>query len=177
MVNNITNFTNNYNFTAGAALSSNISEFIDYTLSYSGNFNNAVNSFNPNLDNKFYSHLVSAKLNLLTKKGWFVLNDIGNQVYTGLADGFNQNFWLWNVSAGKKFLEKQRGELKITVFDLLKQNQSVSRTVDALYIEDVQTVVLQQYFMLTFTYTLRNFGKPSAPQRSGMGGNSEFRGR
>ncbi len=177
MVNDISNFTNNYNFTAGLALSSNISEYIDYTLSYNGNFNNAVNSFNPNLNNKYYSHTVAAKLNLLTKKGWFVLNDLSNQVYTGLADGFNQNFWLWNVSAGKKFLEKQRGELKITVFDLLKQNQSVSRTVDALYIEDVQTVVLQQYFMLTFTYTLRNFGKPAATQRSGMGENSDFRGR
>jgi hypothetical protein len=84
---------------------------------------------------------------------------------------------LWNVSAGKKFLSKQRGELKVTVFDLLKQNQSVSRTVDALYIEDVQTVVLQQYFMLTFTYSLRNFGKPAANNRAGVGGNSDFRGR
>jgi len=26
------------------------------------------------------------------------------------------------------------------------------------YIEDVQTQVLQQYFMLTFSYRLRNFG-------------------
>jgi hypothetical protein len=37
--------------------------------------------------------------------------------------------------------------------------------------------VLQQYFMLTFTYTLRNFGKPSANGRGGMGGNTDFRGR
>jgi hypothetical protein len=174
-VNNIKNFTNNYNYSAGITISSNISEYIDYTLGYNGNFNNAVNSFNPNLNNKFYSHNIGAKLNLLTKNGWFLLNDLGNQVFTGLADGFNQNFWLWNVSAGKKFLEKQRGELKITVFDLLKQNQSVNRTVDALYIEDVQTVVLQQYFMLTFTYTLRNFGKPATNGRSGMNGNSEIR--
>ena len=176
-VNGVSNFTNNYNYAAGVSVASNISEFIDFTISYNGNFNNAINSFNPNLNNKFYSHNASAKLNLLTKKGWFLLNDIGNQVYTGLADGFNQNFWLWNVSAGKKFLSKQRGELKVTVFDLLKQNQSVSRTVDALYIEDVQTVVLQQYFMLTFTYSLRNFGKPAANNRAGVGGNSDFRGR
>jgi hypothetical protein len=174
-VNDVKNFTNNYTYTAGLALSSNISEFIDYTLSYSGNLNNAINSFNPNLNNKFYNHTVSGKVNLLTKNGWFVLNDVSNQIFSGLSDGFNQNFWLWNVSAGKKFLPKQRGEIKASVFDLLKQNQSISRTVDALYIEDVQTVVLQQYFMLTFTYTLRNFGKPSAAPRSGMGGNTEFR--
>jgi hypothetical protein len=173
-VNGINNYTNNYNFSAGASLNSNISEYIDYTLSYNGTFNNAVNSFNPNLDNRFYQHSVNAKVNLLTKSGWFVLNDLGNIVISGLNDGFNQNFWLWNVSAGKKFLEKQRGELKLTVFDLLNQNQSVTRTVDALYIEDVQTVVLQQYFMLTFTYTLRNFGKPST-NGGGMRQNSDFR--
>lgn len=167
-VNNLPNFTNNYTYTGGVTIASNISEFIDFNLSYSGNFNNAVNSFNPNLNNKFYSHSVSGKVNLLTKSGWFVLNDVTNQLFSGLADGFNQNFWLWNVSAGKKFLKQQRGELKMSVFDLLKQNQSVNRTVDALFIEDVQTQVLQQYFMLTFTYTLRNFGKgmPNSSSRS-----------
>lgn len=177
MVNGVANFTENYNFSAGLTLASNLSEYIDYTLSYAGNFSNAVNSFNPSLNNRFYSHNLSAKLNLLSKDGWFVLNDLSNMVFTGLADGFNQNFWLWNVSAGKKFLEKKRGELKLSVFDLLRQNQSVSRNVDALFIEDVQTVVLRQYFMLTFTYTLRNFGKPSANSRGGMGGNSDFRSR
>lgn len=171
------NFTNNLSLNAGVTLASNISEFVDYTLSYSGNFNNAVNSFNPNLNNRFYSHMASAKLNLLTKKGWFLLNDVGNQLFSGLADGFNQSFWLWNVSAGKKFLPKQRGELKLTVFDLLRQNQSISRSVEALYIEDVQTQVLQQYFMLTFTYTLRNFGKANSNGRPVSGGNPEFRGR
>ncbi len=166
-VNNVRNFTNNYAYNGGVSIASNISEFIDFNLSYSGNFNNAINSFNPNLNNKFYSHSVSGKVNLLTKSGWFVLNDVTNQLFSGLADGFNQNFWLWNVSAGKKFLAQQRGELKLSVFDLLKQNQSVNRTVEALYIEDVQTQVLQQYFMLTFTYTLRNFGKgmPKSPSR------------
>jgi len=166
-VNGISNFTNNFTYTGGVTVASNINEFIDFTLSYSGNFNNAINSFNPNLNNKFYSHNVSGKVNLLTKSGWFVLNDVSNQLFSGLADGFNQNFWLWNVSAGKKFLAQQRGELKMSVFDMLKQNQSVNRTVDALYIEDVQTQVLQQYFMLTFTYTLRNFGKgiPKSPSR------------
>lgn len=173
-VNGVSNYTNAYNVSGGLAINSNISELIDYTFSYTGTFNNAVNSFNPNLNNRFYQHSIGAKLNLLSKKGWFVLNDLTNLVFSGLADGFNQNFWLWNVSAGKKFLEKQRGEVKFTVFDLLSQNQSVTRTVDALYIEDVQTVVLRQYFMLTFTYTLRNFGK-NPVNNTNMRQNSDFR--
>jgi hypothetical protein len=99
------------------------------------------------------------QLNLLSKSGWFVQNDVNFQANRGLSAGFNQNYGLWNAAVGKKFLKKQVGELKLSVFDLLKQNQSITRTVDARYIEDAQSVVLQQYFMLTFTYSLKNFGK------------------
>jgi hypothetical protein len=67
---------------------------------------------------------------------------------------------LWNAGIGKKFLKKKEAELKLSVFDLLKQNQSISREVTPITITDSQSRVLQQYFMLTFTYSLKNFGKP-----------------
>jgi hypothetical protein len=52
----------------------------------------------------------------------------------------------------------------LSVFDLLNQNQSITRTTTENYIEDVNTKVLKRYFMLTFTLNLKNFGK--APARS-----------
>jgi hypothetical protein len=70
---------------------------------------------------------------------------------------------LWNAAIGKKFLKNKVGELKLSVFDLLKQNQSIVRTVDARFIEDSQSQVLQQYFLLTFTYNLKNFGVAAKP--------------
>ena len=59
------------------------------------------------------------------------------------------------------------------MFDLLKQNQSIQRTVGETYISDVQNQVLQQYFMLTFTYNLKNFGTATATSTNN---NSERRG-
>ena len=56
------------------------------------------------------------------------------------------------------FLPGQKGELKLNVFDLLKQNRSIVRNFTDTHIEDIQNQVLQQYFMLSFTYNLRNFG-------------------
>jgi len=94
----------------------------------------------------------------LSKKGWFVQNDLSYTGYSGLGAGYNQQFVLWNAGIGKKFLKNQAGELKLSVFDLLKQNQSITRTVDPSFIEDVRNQVLQQYFLLTFTYKLKNFG-------------------
>ncbi|MFN0082934.1 MAG: hypothetical protein ACKVOM_10495, partial [Ferruginibacter sp.] len=46
---------------------------------------------------------------------------------------------------------------------LLKQNQSISRVVDGTSIFDSQNTVLQQYFLLTFTYNLKNFGVAAKP--------------
>jgi hypothetical protein len=112
---------------------------------------------------------------LLTKKGWLLNNDISNQLYKGLSSGFNQNYWLWNMAVAKKIFKKQEGEIRLSVFDLLNQNQSITRTIAETYIEDVTTKVVKQYFMLTFTYNLKNFGKAPARQNFNQNMMGDFR--
>ena len=63
------------------------------------------------------------------------------------------------MSLGKKIFKNQRGEVSIMVYDLLGQNANVRRNITETYIEDIQTNVLQQYFMVSFTYNLRRFSK------------------
>jgi hypothetical protein len=162
-------FTNSYTYNGGVVLASNISEYVDFNLSYTANFNNSKTNTVNSTTTKYLNQSIGAQVNLLSKNGWFVQNDISGNTYTGLADGFNQNYWLWNAAIGKKFLKKKEAELKLSVFDLLKQNQSIVRTVTGNYIEDAQSQVLQQYFMLTFTYSLKNFGIAKA-STSGYGG-------
>jgi len=62
----------------------------------------------------------------------------------------------------------------LSVFDLLKQNKSITRNVTDSYIQDVQNQVLQQYFMLTFTYKLKTFGKGN-PNNNNDRERGEFR--
>lgn len=158
-VNYVNSVTDNYTYSTGVGLSSNINEYIDFNLSYAANFNTAKNDIQSQSNTKYVNQSTGAQINLLSKSGWFLQNDVSNQSYTGLSAGFNQSFWLWNAAIGKKFLKSRAAELKLSVFDLLKQNQSISREITANYIQDTQSQVLQQYFMLTFTYSLKNFGK------------------
>lgn len=158
-INNLKTMTTTYTYSGGAVVASNVSEFVDFNLSYSGNYNRVGEQ----PDNSYYTSTAGVQVNLLTKKGFFLQNDLNNQTYNYKSStATDQNFWLWNVSAGKKFLKDQKGELKLSIFDVLKQNKSISRTVSETYIEDVQSRVLQRYFMLTFTYKLKNFGTPAA---------------
>ncbi|MBC7889949.1 MAG: outer membrane beta-barrel protein [Ferruginibacter sp.] len=166
--------TNNYTYNTGIVFASNISEYVDFNLSYSANFSNAQTiSLRTTSNSKYVNQATGLQLNLLSKKGWFVQNDVSNQIYSGLTDGFNQSYWLWNAAIGKKFGKKKAAELKLSVFDLLKQNQSIVRTVTGAYIEDSQSEVLQQYFMLTFSYSLKNFGVAARPANGGFNQNRE----
>jgi hypothetical protein len=120
-------------------------------------YNQVDNTLQPQLNTKYYVHNATGRLNLIFGKGFVFQTDLSYYRYNGLSDSFNQQFILWNMSAGKKFLKSQRAEAKITVFDVLKRNNSITRTVTDTYIADVRSNVLTQYFMLTFTYNIRNF--------------------
>jgi Outer membrane protein beta-barrel family len=155
-------FTNSYGYNIGVVIGSNISEYIDFNVSYSANWTESKTNTTNSSSSKFLNQSTGAQLNLLSKKGgWFLQNDVSGNINSGLSTGFNSKFWLWNVAAGKKIFKKSTGEIKLSVFDLLKQNQSIARNITGSYIQDVQTQVLKQFFMLTFTYKLKNFGTPA----------------
>ena len=59
---------------------------------------------------------------------------------------------------------KQAG-LRLTVFDLLNENKSITRNVEQNYVEDVRTEVLNRYFLISFTYHLKKF-KGKLPRRN-----------
>lgn len=163
LINDQLNLANNVSITQGITIGSNISKDFDFTLSYSANYNIVKNSIRPELDNNYFFHTAGARLNWIFWKGVVFQTDATQTYYTGLGD-FNQNFLLWNVSLGKKLFKNQLGEIKVTVFDLLSQNNSVSRTVTDAYVEDTRSDVLNRYFMLTFTYNLRIFKKAQATE-------------
>jgi hypothetical protein len=176
MVNNEKTITSNQVYNTGVVIASNINEYIDFNVNYNASFNNTKSTVAAN--NNYVNQTAGVVLNLLNKKGWFLQNDVTNQTYSGLTAGLDQSFWLWNAAIGKKFLKNRAGELKLSVFDLLKQNQAITRTVDEKGIVDSRSLVLQQYFMLTFTYNLKNFGtakktagtEEEGPRRFGPGG-------
>ncbi len=157
LINDIKSFTNNYGINGGVVLSSNMSEKLDFTFSYSPTYNIVRNTAQTTLNSNFVFQTTSLKVNWLFGKGFLFQSEAVNQAYSGLGTGFNQNFTLWNAGFGYKFLKKQAGELRINVFDLLGQNNSISRNVNTAYIEDARNQVLGRYYMVTFTYSLRNF--------------------
>ncbi|MBO9619083.1 MAG: carboxypeptidase regulatory-like domain-containing protein [Niabella sp.] len=72
---------------------------------------------------------------------------------------------LWNAFASYRFM-KQQGELKFSAMDILKQYQNITNSVDAQGTTTRITNGLQQFFMLTFSYYPRKFGKTTLQKKT-----------
>ena len=163
IINDFINYSNSYATNAGVFLGSNISEKLDFSIGYNGNYTVVKNTTQTNSDNSYFTHTATFKLNYLFKN--FVFNtDVSNTIYKGLSQNFNQEYYLWNAYVGYKFLKNKSLEAKVSVFDILNQNRSISRTVTGAYTEDNYTSVLRRYAMFTLTYTLKNFKSGTAPK-------------
>jgi hypothetical protein len=167
LINGNTNFSNNFNSNAGIVLASNISESLDFTLNYTVNYTSVQNTLQSSLNNQYLIQNFNAKINYLPTPKWVFNADITNSSYKGLGAAFNQSIWLCNAGFGYKFLKDNRGELKLSVFDALKQNTSIARTVSESYIEDKNTQILTRFYLLTFTYSIRHFKVKPAPKDAG----------
>ncbi len=157
-VNGRINYSSSSSFEAGLAISSNISEKLDFMLYLNSNYSLARNSLQTSLNSDYFSQESRFRFNWIFWKGFLIQTELNHTYNSGLSAGYNQNYLLWNLALGKK-LFKERGELKLFVYDLLDQNKSITRTVSDSYIEDSRTEVLQRYFMLSFTYSIKNIRK------------------
>jgi hypothetical protein len=158
-VNDQIGFSNSQRLSTGFSINSSISDQIDFNIWSRSSFNNVENTLNANLNNQFFQQRFNVSLNWIIWEGIVYRLDMNHQINSGLSQGFDNSFSLVNMSLGKKVFSNQRGEVSIMVYDLLKQNANVRRNITETFIEDIQTNVLQQYFMVTFTYNLRHFSK------------------
>ncbi|GAB4093279.1 peptidase associated domain and porin domain-containing protein [Flaviaesturariibacter terrae] len=161
IVNNELTQTDNTVYSLGTVFASNISQYVDFTVSYTANFNDVTSRAQAKDSSSgfnYFQHVASVQLNLLSKNGWLLQTDATNQYFTGYSGTPAQNYTLWNVAVGKKLGKARKADIRLSVFDLLGQNQSIARNVTETYLETQTTQVLQRYYMLTFTYNLRTFG-------------------
>jgi hypothetical protein len=157
--------TQNQNHQLGFSISSNISENLDFNLSTESSYNLTTNSLNSGQNSNYLIQNSRLKLDWITKGGFTLRTSLNHQVYAGLSSSLDNDLILWNLGIGKQLFKDQRGEIQLSVFDLLGQNNSISQNFYDSYYQEQTSNVLTRYFMLSFTYNFRMFrAEKSAPE-------------
>jgi hypothetical protein len=164
------NFTRNTTLGETIKWTTNFKDKFDMNLSAGTVYNIARNTLNPTQNANYFVHTIITDLTFYTKNGWILASDFTYTYSGNRPAGYNASVPLISPAIAKQFLKNKAGELRLSVFDLLNQNVSVSRTVTGNTIVDSKTNTLTRYAMLTFTYNLRNFAAGAQQRTPGMRG-------
>ena len=142
-------------------------------------YNNARYSLQENLNTDYFTQTYTADFSYTFKKDIIASTDLDVLINSGRSDGFNETIPMWNASLSKQFLKNKAGELKLTLYDILNQNKSITRVIGENYFEDNSTNVIRRYFLISFIYNLNRTANrnqmPQNMQRSMERGMKQFR--
>lgn len=140
---------------AGTVLASNISQNLDFNVSYQGTYNLSRNSQTTGTAGDYYTHSLGVRFNAVAPRGIVIRQEVSHALQSGVPSAYGQDVVLWNTTLGKKFLKNDRGEFRVTATDVLAQNRSVSRNVTETYVQDQRDLALGRYVQAVFTYSFR----------------------
>ncbi len=160
LVNGERNMASNIGYDANVVLGSNISENVDFTLSWNGTYNQADNSLaSGGSKNEYFNHTASGSLKTVFWKGFTFTASANYVQYIGFTNDYNDSYTLCNAYIGKKLFRNQLGEIMVGVNDIFNQNTSFARTTGSGYTQNSWNSVIGRYFTVQFNYNLRVFGK------------------
>ena len=166
-INSIENKTNRINGNVRLSIENRKKEFLDWR--FGGSYGYNINKFSESTRNNFNysSQNLFADFTYNHKNSWAISTELDVNFYSAEEFGDQVTVPIWKASVSKYFLKDQKGELKLSVFDILNKNQGISRTEAFNYIENQEIISLGQYFMVSFVYALR--GKSSGDSKGGKG--------
>ncbi len=177
MINNRKNTSEYMGYDARVVLGSNISEKIDFTLSWNGTYSTAENSQAKKQTNDYFYHSATGSLKLVFWKGFTLTASASYTQNIGFTNNYNEEYTLCNLYLGKKVFRNQRGEILVGVNDLLNQNTAFSRSVGSGYTQNSINSVIGRYYMVQFVYNLRHFGKRGSKNAADYDNGPQFGGQ
>lgn len=118
-------------------------------------------------DRDFLRHSAGVRTATFLPKRFEWRNDIKYNYNPDVAEGFQKSAWFWNTTLAYSIL-KDKGSINLKVYDLLNQNTNAQRTATQDYIEDSQSTVMKQYFMLSFSWKFNSLGPKGETRGGGM---------
>jgi hypothetical protein len=169
IANYVHNYTRSTTFGETVKWTTNLKEGFDMNLFNTFGYSTTSNTISKGTNTNYYTNQIDAEFTLYSKSGWIIASEFSYLSYFGNRPaGYNTSVPLINPSIAKQLFKNKAGEIRLTVYDLLNQNVSVTNSTSVNVITNTKTNVLTRYAMLTFTYNLRNFNSNQQGRMPGM---------
>ncbi|HUB60399.1 MAG TPA: TonB-dependent receptor [Puia sp.] len=134
------------------------SDKLDLELTAAVSLNSGRYSLQPELNTNYVRQHYEINMTNYLPAGVSIHNEFNYIFNTGRPAGYNTSTPLWNLSVAKSLFRHDRGEIKVSVMDVLDQNSGITRSIEQGSVQDERYNVLQRYFLLSFTYSLNKSG-------------------
>jgi hypothetical protein len=150
-------FVKTFGWGPRVSLNLNWKDKIEFNGNYTLNYNQSTYESPDFADIDVISHYSRGELVIRWPKNIVWETSLNYSYNSQAAPGIQKSVALMNGGVTFLFLKDQKGNLKLSGYDLLNQNVSIRRYTSENAIIDRQVNILKRYFLLTFTYNIRNF--------------------
>lgn len=151
-------FNNQFNWSSGLTIGSNISKNIDFVIDSNLQYNNDKNISHPTLDVNYWTYSFGGQVNWQFLPHFKVVAECGRTIYDGLGtNGLNAT--ICNLALAYKFLKNNSAEIRLSCDDVLNKNNYFTLQTNELFRRKTIANVIGRHALLTFTYKLNTINK------------------
>ncbi|MFN0173613.1 MAG: outer membrane beta-barrel protein [Saprospiraceae bacterium] len=156
-VNELENTTDRWLNTIEISFDNRRKEWTDWTIGAEVSQNSTHYSESTSLNQSFVNQRYFGEITVFPNKKWAIGTGIDCTVYSKENFGDQRTIPLWRASVTRYVLKNNKGQIRLSAYDLLNQNIGISRSSQFNYIEEERVRNLARYFMLSFSYSLAGF--------------------
>jgi len=148
-------------------------EWLEIELSGSLNYNRSRSELQPNNDLDTWQFAYGGMVGITAPWGTALTTNLTMQSRRGYADNsMNTNELIWNAQVSQSFLKGNALTISLQLYDILHEQSTFSRTINAMSRNDTEYNAITSYGMVHVIYRLNLFGGRGAfgGGRGGFGG-------
>lgn len=165
IINGVRNNLANRAYNLGAVLGSNISEAVDFRISYTGSYQESRSASQVrSIDNTYFNQQARAETTFVIRNRFVIRANADYDHYRGITDPFLEERLICNAMLGVKLFRNRLGEVSVGVNDLLDQNRTTfRRAVTGTTLRYVTNLAVGRYVAFQLTYNLRVYKRTGIP--------------